>query len=220
MVVDSLNMFSSLPGADVLPAVVAGVAAGLGVAVPLGAVGVLLLQEGMTRGPRAALAAASGIAAVDLVYSAAAVLAGAAVATALSGREGAVRLSGAIVLAGLAFRGLLGTARRWRDPEFSLSAGDEAGSAFLRFVGLTALNPLTALYFIVLAAGLGERLRGQAAGAAFIVGVFVGSWVWQVLLALAGTAAGARLPTGARIWTSVAGYSIVLGLAVALALSA
>lgn len=215
-----MNMFSSLPGADVLPVAVAGVAAGLGVAVPLGAVGVLLLQEGMTHGRRAALAAASGIAAVDLVYSAAAVLAGAAVATALTGREGAVRLSGAIVLAGIALRGLLGTARRRRDRESSLKQATSAGSAFFRFVGLTALNPLTAIYFIVLAAGLGERLRGPAAGAAFIMGVFVGSWVWQVLLALAGTAAGARLPTRARIWTSVAGYSIVLGLAVALALSA
>lgn len=205
--------------ADTLPAV-AGVAAGLGVAVPLGAVGVLLFQEGMTRGRRSALAAASGIAAVDLVYSAAAVLAGTAVATALTGREGAVRLVGAIILASLAFRGLLRTVQQRRDPEFSQPRVARTRSAFLRFVGLTALNPLTAVYFTVLAAGLGERLREPAAGAAFVMGVFAGSWVWQVSLALAGTAAGALLPTGIRSWTSAAGYSIALGLAVALALSA
>jgi arginine exporter protein ArgO len=213
-------MYSSSLGADTLPAAFAGVAAGLGVAIPLGAVGVLLFQEGMTRGRRSALAAASGVAAVDLVYSALAVLAGAAVATALTGREGVVRLTGAIILAGLAFHGLFRTVQQRRRPELSLPRVASAGSAFLRFVGLTALNPLTAVYFTVLAAGLGERLREPAAGAAFVVGVFAGSWLWQVLVALAGTAAGALLPMGLRTWTSVAGYSITLGLAVALALSA
>jgi threonine/homoserine/homoserine lactone efflux protein len=205
--------------AGALPALAAGVVAGLAVALPLGAVGVLLLQEGMSRGRRAAMAAATGVATVDLVYAGAAVPAGGAVAAVLAGREGLVRLVGAAVLAGLAVRGLRAAAR----PTSGLAGPSNAAAArgaFWRFAGLTALNPLTAVYFTVLAAGLGEGVRGPASAFAFVLGVFAGSWTWQTVLGLAGALAGVRLPARARTWTSIAGYGIVLALAIVLALSA
>jgi threonine/homoserine/homoserine lactone efflux protein len=48
--------------ADVSPALLAGALAGLGVALPLGAIGVLLLHEGLANGwrPAAAVAVAAG----------------------------------------------------------------------------------------------------------------------------------------------------------------
>jgi len=205
--------------AAVLPALLAGLAAGLGVALPLGAVGVLLLQEGMSRGRQAAMAAATGVATVDLAYAGIAVLAGRAVAEALAGREGLVRLVGAVVLAALAVRGLRAAVRPDAEPGDPPVAAAARG-AFWRFVGLTALNPLTAVYFTVLAAGLGERVQGPAPAAAFAFGVFVGSWAWQAVLGIAGAVAGARLPARARTWTSIAGYSIVLAFAAVLASSA
>ena len=87
-----------------------------------------------------------------------------------------------------------------------------------RFVGLTAVNPLTALYFVVLTAGLGDRLGTAAAGAAFAVGVFVSSWAWQLVLAAAGSLTGSRMPAWARTATSLVGYAVVAGYAVHLAL--
>jgi arginine exporter protein ArgO len=207
----------------VLPALLVGVAAGLGVALPLGAIGVLLLQEGMTGGRRAAMAAATGVATVDLVYAGVAVLAGGAVTEALAGREALVRWTGAIVLAGLAVRGLAGARRPAPDRRTRRPARDRPShpfSSFLRFVGLTAINPLTAVYFTVLAAGLGQRVSGAAAATAFAIGVFVGSWAWQSVLGLAGSLAGARLPTRARTWTTIAGNGLVLIFAAVLAHSA
>ena len=60
-------------------AFVAGAVAGVGVALPLGAVGVLVVSEGLHRGWRPAAAAATGVALVDLGYAAVAVAAGTAV---------------------------------------------------------------------------------------------------------------------------------------------
>jgi len=82
---------------------------------------------------------------------------------------------------------------------------------------MTAINPLTAVYFVVLAAGLGSTVAGARAGTAFVAGVFTGSWTWQLALAGAGSVAGARLPGWARTATGTIGYLMVIGYAVTLA---
>jgi arginine exporter protein ArgO len=92
------------------------------------------------------------------------------------------------------------------------------GSTFLRFVGLTAVNPMTAVYFVALTVGLSQRLSGPGAGTAFAIGVFLGSLSWQMVLAIGGGTAGARMSRGVRIGVSLAGYAIVAGYAVKLAL--
>src|SRR3954468_14483992 len=97
---------------DVVAAFGAGALAGLGVALPLGAIGVLIVQEGMIGGWRPGFAAGTGgaVGGVARVAGAAAALAGAAgaaVTGVLSGRERAVQLVGAVVLVAVAVRGLL-----------------------------------------------------------------------------------------------------------------
>lgn len=200
---------------SVLPALGAGALAGLGVALPLGAVGVLILQEGLTGGWRPASAAATGVALVDGAYAAVAVAAGAAVTTALAGLERGVQLVGAAVLLAVAVRGLLAL----RTPARTTPAAPAPGARVLRrFVALTAVNPLTAVYFVVLAAGLGEVVRDPASRAAFAAGVLLTSLAWQLTLAGAASLAGSRLPSWLRAATSVAGYLLVLGYALRLAL--
>lgn len=88
---------------------------------------------------------------------------------------------------------------------------------FWRFAALTALNPLTAVYFVALAAGLGGSIAGPASAIPFVIGVFVGSVAWQLVLGLGGAALGPRLGPGLRRATSVGGYGIVVLLALALA---
>lgn len=105
----------------------AGAAAGLGVAVPVGAVGVLLIQEGM-RERRGAMAAAAAVATVDLAYAALATALGSLVAEALSGVEAWVRLVSALVLAGIAARGLWG-ARGARHERATADSAVRAGPA-------------------------------------------------------------------------------------------
>ena len=193
-----------------------GVLAGLGVAVPLGAVGVLLIQEGVTRGWRPAAAGATGVALVDGGYAVLAVAAGAAVSHALAGRERAIQVIGAVVLLAVAIRGLLALRRPQR--EDGVPAEPPGAQVLRRFVALTAINPLTAVYFVALTAGLGRRVSGVASGVAFVAGVFLASWTWQLALACAGAAGGSRMPGWARTATGLVGYAVVTGYAIHLAL--
>ncbi|MCP3821223.1 LysE family transporter [Streptomyces sp. A3M-1-3] len=210
---------------DVLTTALAGAAAGLGVAMPVGAVGVLLIQEGM-RGRRGAVAAAAAVAVVDMVYAAVATALGPLVATALSGSEGWVRLVSAAVLLVIAVRGLLAS-RRAHDPVPAAEgcpAGEGAGArvgavrTFTRFAALTLINPTTALYFAALTTAQGASLVGGGAGAVFVAGVFVASLVWQQLLVAASSFAGSRISATARAWTFRTGYGLVALYAVKIAL--
>jgi arginine exporter protein ArgO len=216
----------------------AGLAAGLGIALPLGAIGVLLVREGVERGIRTAAAAAMAVATVDFGYAILAVIVGERIAEVLSGVERAVQLVGALaltVVVVIGVRDLVGSVRAAGVPErpelaglveppiprespvrVELPIGYRA--TFLRFVGLTAINPMTAVYFVALTAGLSQRLAGPGAGAAFAVGVFLGSLAWQMVLAIGGATAGSRMSEKVRIGVSLTGYAIVAGYAVKLAL--
>lgn len=193
----------------------AGILAGLGVALPLGAIGVLLVTEGVRRGWRGGQPAAAGVASVDAIYAIASVLLGAAVVRLVGPHAREVGLVGAVVLLRIAGWGLLGVLRS-PAPEQVDAAPSRLGS-YARFVGLTALNPLTALYFVALTVSLGSALRGFA-GAAFVVGVFAASLAWQSALVGVGALAGASLAARGRRAISVVGYLVVAGYALVLAL--
>ncbi len=89
-----------------LDALLAGLLAGWGVAIPLGAIGVMVVDLGARGGFRPAAAAAAGVAAADFLYAAVAAAAGAAVASALAPHEHALKLAAAAVLAVVALVGL------------------------------------------------------------------------------------------------------------------
>lgn len=200
----------------------AGLAAGLGIALPLGAIGVLIVREGVERGIRAAGVAALAVATVDFGYALVAVVVGDRIADALSGVERVVQVVGALALTAVVVIGVRDLLRSVRVGVSEPSALPELPvgyrRTFLRFVGLTAINPMTAVYFVALTAGLSQRLAGPGAGAAFAIGVFLGSLAWQMVLAIGGGTAGSRMSERVRIGVSLAGYAIVAGYAVKLAL--
>jgi arginine exporter protein ArgO len=211
-------------------AILYGLSAGYAVAVPLGAVGLLLLREGALAGWRRACAGAAGVATVDLGYALVAVFAGTAVAAVLDRYAHLTRVGGAVALAGVAVAGLVVLVRgaRAAGPGGSGTTvngsggpvpggpvpGGRCAAVFAAFVGLTAVNPLTIVLFVALATGLGQRLAGLGAKVQFAAGVFAASLSWQVLLACGGALLGSRL-TGrrARTVTSAAGYLLVLVMA-------
>ncbi|MFI8340139.1 LysE family transporter [Streptomyces sp. NPDC085639] len=229
---------------ELMTPALAGAAAGLGVAMPMGAMSVLLLQEAM-RERRAAVAAAAGIAGVDLGYAALATALGPWVASHISPVEAWVRLASAAILLTIAAHGLAGArtpgagpdsgALPARTPAPSPSPPTQGASApsafpavpaavarparvFARYVGLTALNPTTALYFAALTTAQGAALRTGAAGGAFLLGVGAASLLWQQSLVALGAFAGTRIPDRARVWTFRLGYGLVAAYAVKIAL--
>ncbi|MFG2231011.1 LysE family transporter [Streptomyces sp. NPDC048723] len=215
---------------ELMTPTLAGAAAGLGVAMPMGAMSVLLLQEAM-RDRRTAAAAAAGIAAVDLGYAALATALGPWVASHISPVEAWVRLASAVILLVIAVRGLSGAspAPASAPAQAPAPASDQAPApasappparparAFARYVGLTALNPTTALYFAALTTAQGAALGTGPAGAAFLLGVGAASLLWQQALVTLGSLAGTRVPDGARVWTFRLGYGLVAAYALKIA---
>jgi len=199
-------------------AILSGLLAGWGVAIPLGAIGVMIVDLGMRAGFRPAAAAAAGVATADLLYAAVAAAAGAAAAHLLAPHEHVLRLVSAGVLAAVAVLGLLALRRR---SEVRAAGPAGAHHVYARFLALTSVNPTTVAYFAALIAGLPAVASAPAsAKLVFVVGAGVASLSWQLVLAGSGAALHHRLPASARVWTAVAGNALVLALAVRMALAA
>jgi arginine exporter protein ArgO len=205
-------------------ALISGLLAGWGVAVPLGAIGVMLVDLGMRGGFRSAAPAAAAVATADLLYAAVAAATGAAAASVLEPHEHALRLVAAAVLAGVAVIALWAAWRRAKttaDGEPAAPAVPAPHRLYGRFLALTAINPTTVVYFVALIAGLPAVAGAPAsAKAVFVVAVGVASLSWQLTLAGSGAALHHRLPEHARLYTALVGNALVLGLAVRMALSA
>ena len=202
---------------DLAEPLVAGLLAGWGVAIPLGAIGVMVVDVGMRAGLRPAAAAAAGVASADFLYAALAATAGAAAAGALEPHAHALRLGAAAVLALVAVLGLRALRRRPGDA----AAAPPGRGLYVRFLALTSINPLTVAYFAALIAGLPAVASAPAeAKAVFVAAAGLASLSWQLALAGAGALLHRRLPVSARLYTALAGNALVLALALHMALAA
>lgn len=170
----------------------AGVAAGYGIAVPVGAIGVLIAGLSARTSLRVGAAAGLGAATADGLYALVAVLGGAAIAGLVEPIAAPLRWVAAAVLVVLAVTTAVG-AFRDRSDAGAESCGLSAGRAYLGILGLTLLNPATVVYFAALVLGRG----GSGGGVWFVVGAFLASASWQLLIAGGGSLIG-RLLTGER----------------------
>jgi arginine exporter protein ArgO len=207
-------------------ALLEGVLAGLGIAVPIGPIGVLLVDLSMRRGFAGSLPAAFGAASADLTYAAVAAVVGAAAAAALAPYAGALRTASVVVLLAIAAvraRGLLRPDRKPADARSPESRPERGGiPTYLAFLGLTLLNPLTVAYFAALIVGLGRTsgsLADALSKALFVIGAFVASAAWQVTLVATGALLHHRLPENARTITGLVGTAVIVALALRLAVS-
>lgn len=214
-------------GAPVIPAFLAGAAAGYGIAIPVGAIAILIVETGLRRGFRLAAAAGAGAAAADGAYAAVAAAFGTALAGLLAPIATPLRVVAVLVLIAIAARGLLGLragAAPAAEPDPAIPPGIDAaergGSAwrtFGVFLGLTLLNPVTVTYFAALILGLAATGAGPLEQAAFVAGAFVASLSWQTLLAAVGAFLHARLAPRLRAAVILLGNAIILGFAVVIA---
>ena len=198
-------------------ALAAGIVAGLAVAIPLGAIGVLIVDLGVRGGFRPAFLAGLGTAVADGLYATVAAVAGLAVGAWLAPAEHAIALLAAAALAAVGLYGLI--ALRRAPTARALPPADHRLVA--RFLALTAINPATAATFAGLIIGLPAVAHASAPGkAAFVAGAFGASLAWQSTLAGGGALMRHGLPPSARTWTSIVCRILVLALALRLALGA
>lgn len=209
-----------------IPAFLAGIAAGYGIAIPVGAIAILIIESGLRRGFRLAAAAGAGAAAADGIYAAVAAVFGAALAAVLAPVAVPLQVIAVIVLVAIAARGLWAVRATpgpgAADPAIPAGVEDaersgSAGRTFAAFLGLTLLNPITVTYFAALIMGLTATGVGPAEKAAFVAGAFAASLSWQTLLAGVGAFLHRRLPPAARTAVIVLGNGIILVFAAVIA---
>jgi threonine/homoserine/homoserine lactone efflux protein len=207
----------------VAAAFVAGAIAGYAVAIPVGAIAVLIVETGIRRGFRVAAAAGAGAATADFVYATLAMLGGTAVAPMLAPVTVPLRVVAIVVLLALGGRGLV---RVWRERATpaatpgAVAPGDTGPlGTYARYVGLTLLNPTTVVYFAALVLAIPTLDDDPLARPAFVVGALLASLSWQTLLAGIGAVAHHRLPPRFQLGISLLGNLVICGFALAIARS-
>lgn len=191
----------------------AGVIAGYGVAVPVGAIAVLVAGLSARTSLRVGAAAGLGAATADGIYAALAVAGGAGLAGAITPIATPLRWAAAAVLL------LLAAHTAWtalaRPATTRETDRTTPGAAYLGILGLTLLNPATIVYFAALVLGHG----GRGGGPWFVLGAFLSSASWQLLIAAGGSLIGRFLTSPrSRVITALVSSAVITALAVGLVL--
>ncbi|EQD83570.1 arginine exporter protein ArgO [Saccharopolyspora erythraea NRRL 2338] len=199
-------------------AVVAGLLAGYGIAIPVGAVGAFLVVLTARTSWRVGVAAALGVATVDGVYALVAVVGGGALVRVVTPVADGLRWIAAGVLVGVAVQITVGAVRRYRipQPDGRFEGSLSPARAYAALVAMTLLNPTTIIYFVAVVVG------GQASIAdtwperlLFVAAAFTASASWQLLIASGGALLGRTL-TGrrGRLGTALTSSAVIATLAV------
>ena len=195
-----------------LDAALSGLLTGWAIAIPIGAVGAFLVMLTARTSFRVGAAGALGIASVDGLYALLAVVAGSAIADLLEPVGDALTIASGVVLlaiAGLTAAHAIGTAGQAREVR-----PVSPRAAYLMFLGITLVNPLTVVYFAAIVLGNQHLVSGAGEGAVFVVGAFTASASWFLVLAGGGAALG-RIATGhrAHLVTGLVSAAVIAALA-------
>ncbi|SOE10445.1 Arginine exporter protein ArgO [Streptomyces sp. 2323.1] len=202
-------------------ALLAGMLAGYGIAMPVGAITVLIITLSAQTSLRVGLAGAMGTATADGLYALVAASTGVALANVLKPIAEPMRWTAAIVLLVIAVKGISGAIRRSRSSGDAQSIkAKKPGRAYLQLLGLTILNPLTIIYFSALVLGLRDDAWTSWNSLIFVVAAFAASASWQAVLAIGGALVSKVLTSDrGRLGTALIGNGVILFLAARLFLS-
>ncbi len=167
-----------------LPLLARGSVLGFSIAAIVGPIGLLCIRRTLSAGFGVGFVSGLGAATADASYAALAGFGISAVAAVLVDQRVWLRVVGGIFLMYLALRTLRAVpAERSAD---ATGSGLRLASAYSSTLALTLSNPMTILSFAGIFAGLGLGSLGTSSTASavgLVLGVFVGSAAWWLLLA-------------------------------------
>jgi len=184
-----------------------GLAFGFILAATVGPMWVLCFRRTIEHGALAGFVSGMGIAVADGLYGAVAAFGLTAVSGFLIGQSYWIGLIGALFLVYLGIGALVAKPARIEDKAERTET--ELIRAFLSTLGLTLANPPTILAFVAIFAGLGLAAGDFGSAARVVLGVFLGSASWWIVLA-----AGAnrlRRRAGPKLFRAI---NIVSGLSI------
>ena len=186
-----------------------GLIIGFAMAVPIGPLGVLCIRKTLTEGRARGMVIGLGAATADALYSGIAAFGLTIVLDVIEGQAFWVRLVGGVLLLVLGIRTL--RAKRTTDPLKIFDSRGVWGIYASSFV-IALTNPLTIFAFIAVFAtfGLGQE-RGIVDAILLVIGVFLGSNLWFLILGSVATLFHGKITAGGMRWVSrVAGVLIIV----------
>lgn len=158
-----------------------GLAIGFGIAAPVGPIGVLCIRRTLADGRAVGFTAGLGAATADALYGVVAAFGLTLVSRTLVGQRAWLQAAGGIFLCYLGVR-------TWLAAPAATAEASRRGpgllSAWASTFALTLTNPTTILSFVAIFAGLGlgAGAGGYRPAALMVLGVFLGSALWWLLL--------------------------------------
>jgi threonine/homoserine/homoserine lactone efflux protein len=175
-----------------------GIIIGLTLAAPVGPISLLCIHRTVTNGRLHGIVSGLGVATSDSFYAVVAFLGLTAVSGLIIGHQTVFRLVAGVVLILIGIRVFLSVPAEvspGRDPEPYLKD-------YLSMVAITAVNPLTIIFYITILPGFGVVAQGTSLIAAlpFVTGIFIGSAIWWVILCGSLGSVRSRLSAGNLRW--------------------
>ncbi len=198
-----------------------GFFAGLALAIPVGPMAIMLINTTLEKGWRHGVAGASAMATVDFLYALTVFVLGTAITSFFADWGQLLSQIGALILLALGAVMFVRNIKLMRSNSSEISdakSGKTALKTFGLFALATAVNPPTALYFLAIAPSVAQYESSNLLLNAFVfaIGVFVGSVIWQQVLALTGNTLRKFAQRKVRIVFGLIGGALIVALALAL----
>lgn len=187
------------------PILLRGWIIGFGIAAPVGPIGLLCIQRTLSKGRLVGLATGLGAATADAVYGFVAAFGLTLLSAFLVNQRHWLGLAGGVFLIYLGVRTLL---TKPAERAATLPNGSAAEADLLRSYGstflLTLTNPMTILSFVAILAGAGlvTGTNSMWSAAWIVVGVFLGSATWWLLLSWGVSLLRARVTPRVMVWVN------------------
>ncbi len=186
-----------------------GLVLGFSIAAPVGPIGVLCIRRTLADGRIKGLLSGLGAATADALYGSIAALGLTAISGVLVDQQFWMRLIGGLFLLYLGIQ----TFRARPAEKAATSQPGGLFSAYLSTFFLTVTNPMTILSFAAVFAGLGlgQGKSDYASAASLVLGVFLGSAAWWLLLSQGVGLFRERINSEALGWINKLSGVIILG---------
>jgi threonine/homoserine/homoserine lactone efflux protein len=189
-----------------------GGAVGFSIAAPVGPIGALTIRRTLAQGRLVGFLTGLGAATADALYGAIAAFGLTLVTNVLLAQERWLRLGGGLFLLYLGIR----TFRARPTPLEQTAAASGLAAAYASTFALTLANPTTILSFVAIFAGLRPAGAdgGYVAASLFVLGVFLGSALWWLLLSTGVGLVRERLDQAGLRWVNRLSGAVVAAFGV------
>jgi threonine/homoserine/homoserine lactone efflux protein len=190
---------------------------GLSIAAPIGPISVLCIRRTLAEGRLVGIVSGLGGATGDAVYGCIAGFGLTFISSILIGQQAWLRLIGGLFLCYLGTKTLLAKPAK----RAALTKGDGLAGAYASTFFLTLTNPMTILSFVALFAGLGLASTGGdfLSAGALVLGVFIGSSSWLLILCSSVDLLRERFDSSRLQWLNRISGAIIAGFGLVALLS-